>query len=151
MNKINKKQTAFLDAYFALNLNACQAYKNVYGITDDNVAAAAASRLLTNVKIQAEITNRQAVIASKFEITRDNMITNIIKLMDSCITEGQDGCGIIKDRTNWAKALDMLNKMGGLYQSKLDITSTGEQVKINLNLAPAADPDVENYINNTNE
>lgn len=136
---LNKKQSAFIDAYFATNLNALQAYKNSYGVTDDNVAAASASRLLTNVNVAAEITKRQAIISAKFDLTRDRMIEETLKLIKSSVEEGLDGSGIIKDRTNWAKGIEMLNKIAGLYQNKVDITSKGDKVKINLNLTDEPD------------
>jgi len=47
------KQLAFAEAYIASNRNATKAYREVYGDRlSDEVAAAAASRLLRNVKIR---------------------------------------------------------------------------------------------------
>ena len=52
------KWRAFVDEYFRLNMNGTRAYKAVYGVEDDNAAAAHASRLVRNGKVAAEIENR---------------------------------------------------------------------------------------------
>lgn len=53
------KHLAFVDEYFLNSLNATEAYKKVYGVKDDNAAAASASRLLRNVKsVTLEIERR---------------------------------------------------------------------------------------------
>lgn len=52
------KWRAFVDEYFRLNMNGTRAYKAVYGVEDDDVAGAAASRLLGNVRVAAEVEKR---------------------------------------------------------------------------------------------
>lgn len=52
------KWRAFVDEYFKQNMNATRAYMIVYGVDDDNSAAASASRLLRNVKISELIAKK---------------------------------------------------------------------------------------------
>lgn len=55
---LSKKHQAFADEYLRLNMNGTQAYKNVYGTSNDNHAAVNSSRLLRNTKIDQYITER---------------------------------------------------------------------------------------------
>lgn len=57
---LSLKKRAFINEYFLCNFNGTEAYKRAYGVTDDNAAAASASRLLRDVKIKQEIETRFA-------------------------------------------------------------------------------------------
>lgn len=50
----------FVNVLFSNGFNGTEAYKTVYGVESDNVAAACSSRLLRNAKIQKEIKERFA-------------------------------------------------------------------------------------------
>lgn len=113
MSELTPKQSRFVDEYM-IDLNGKQAaIRTGYSAKTAEVQA---SRLLSNVKVKAEISKRQAITAAKFELTKDNMINELIDLIQSCKKEGIDGKGVIKDRGNWNKAIDLLNKLGGLYE-----------------------------------
>lgn len=60
---MNDRQRAFAEKYIELHMNGVQAYMEVYGIDDYNVAGASASRLLKNVKIRAYINDRLKAMA----------------------------------------------------------------------------------------
>ena len=55
---IKLRYNAFIDKLFSNGFNERQAYKDVYGVTDDNVASAAGSRLLSNVKFAEVLAQR---------------------------------------------------------------------------------------------
>lgn len=57
------KQEAFCLEY-AQSGNATEAYKNAYGVKDDNVAAACAAKLLRNAKVKARLQEIAEQIAS---------------------------------------------------------------------------------------
>lgn len=113
MKEITDKQKRFVDEYL-IDLNGKQAA--IRAGYSEKTAEVQASRLLSNVKVKEEISKRQLVISAKFELNRETMIKELIEVMNSCKKEGIDGKGVIKDRGNWNKAIDLLNKLGGLYE-----------------------------------
>jgi len=84
---ISYKHLAFIDSYFLHNQNATEAYQDVYGVQDRNVARSAAARLLANVAISGEIERRlkentmraDEVLSRLSDIARGN----ITDLMDA--------------------------------------------------------------------
>ncbi len=76
----NKKHIQFVDALFVLSMNATAAYKQVYKITDDNVAKAAASRLLANVNVSLEVSKRQILTSKKFNITKEELMQDLLDI-----------------------------------------------------------------------
>jgi phage terminase small subunit len=59
---LSKKHLAFIDQYFLCHFNGTEAYERVYKTKDRNVARAAAARLLANVSIQQEISDRLTAV-----------------------------------------------------------------------------------------
>ncbi len=80
-NELTGKQRAFVDAYFACRFNGTEAARRAGYGGDDNALAAAASRLLINVKVKEEIARRwkahgmtaEEVTARLTEQARGNM------------------------------------------------------------------------------
>lgn len=113
--KLNDRHKAFADEYLINGMNATQAYLSIYkSVKKVEVAEAAASRLLSNVMIKDYIIEKQKENQKKVEIDQEWIIKEYIALLSSCKTEGLDGAGTIKDRTNWVKTLAQLTKMLGL-------------------------------------
>lgn len=128
----DKKHQDFVKEYLNNGMNAKQAYMSVYKYSTDKVAEVLASRLLRNDNVKALLEVEFAKTAEKFELTKENMINELKKLIASCVQEGNDGNGTIKDRTNWNKAIDTLNKMGGLYDPIKVSVDTSINIKFDL-------------------
>ena len=116
---LSAKHKAFCDQYLSNGLNATQAYKSVYK-TNDKVSEAAASRLLSNVKVKEYIQQEQNKTSEKLEITREFLIKEYLELIESAKTDEN-----FIDRGNWNKSLAQLAKLLGLDAAiKQDITIT---------------------------
>ena len=132
MQKLNNRHKAFCDEYLANGLNGTQAYLSIYkSVKKEKTAEAAASRLLSNVKVKAYIAEKQKENQKKIDIDQKFILDEYMQLLESCKAEGMDGAGTIKDRTNWAKALAQLSKMLGLdAPEKQEIEHKGITINI---------------------
>jgi phage terminase small subunit len=116
---LSPKHKAFCDEYLANGLNATKSYKSVYK-TNDKVSEAAASRLLSNVKVKEYIQQEMNKTSEKLEITREFLIKEYLELIESAKTDEN-----FIDRGNWNKSLAQLAKLLGLDAAiKQDITIT---------------------------
>ena len=114
-DKLSDRHKAFADEYLANGLNGTQAYLSVYkSVKKEKTAEAAASRLLSNVKVKAYIAEKQKENQKKVDINQEWVLREYMELITSAKEEGMDGAGTLKDRTNWAKALAQLSKLLGL-------------------------------------
>lgn len=78
--KLTLKQKIFVDEYL-VDLNATRAYKVAYSqVKNDEVAAAAAARLLRNVKVESYIQQRMKDREKRTEITQDRVLKEYAKL-----------------------------------------------------------------------
>ena len=74
---MTEKQKIFADEYL-IDLNATRAYKVAYPrVKNDEVAAAAAARLLRNVKVAAYISERMQERQKRTEVTQDRVIEEL--------------------------------------------------------------------------
>ena len=74
---MTEKQKIFADEYL-IDLNATRAYKVAYPrVKNDEVAAAAATRLLRNVKVAAYISERMQERQKRTEVTQDRVIEEL--------------------------------------------------------------------------
>ncbi len=116
----------FIDEYLNNGLNGTEAYKAVYQNVSDKVAGVNANRLLGNADILAEIQAKMAQTANKFKITREDLIRDLARIKDQNIDVAPPFA---------LKAIELIAKMLGFNEpDKLDITSQGKQIQINLNL-----------------
>ena len=74
-----EKRKRFADEYL-VDLNATRAYKIVYNIESDDVAAASGSRLLRNVKVQEYLTKRFRELRKSTDITPERVIEELAKI-----------------------------------------------------------------------
>lgn len=79
---LTPKQQRFVDVYL-LSLNATHAYREAGYRGTGNVAEAAASRLLRNVKVAAAIETAQAARAARVQLTQDAVLEEIALLTHS--------------------------------------------------------------------
>ena len=79
-NGLTDKQQLFADEYLSNDKNAKQAYKKYYITKNDNVAAAAAARLLSNVNVRTYVEKRLNRVAIKYEVTQDRIMKEYSRL-----------------------------------------------------------------------
>lgn len=156
---MTEKQKIFADEYL-IDLNATRAYKVAYPkVKNDEVARAAASRMLTNVKVAAYISERMQERQKRTEITQDRVIEelaaiafakatdfvqivrgNVILTDTSELSEKQiKAIAGIKEGKNGIelklndkeKALELLGRHLGMFKDKLEVTGLeSEQTKL---------------------
>lgn len=83
MSKLNEKQQQFVERYLVC-LNATQAYKEVYGVSD-KVAGTNGPRLLENAGIKAAIEKEQKQISKRNHIDQDWVVQRLIAVADGHI------------------------------------------------------------------
>lgn len=146
---MTKKQKIFADEYL-IDLNATRAYRVAYpSVKRDETAAAAAARMLRNVKVQEYISERMQERQQRTEVTQDMVVKELAAIAFSratdyvavkggtvCIkdtdalTEDQiraiagikEGANGIEVKLNGKeKALELLGRHLGMWNDKLDI------------------------------
>ena len=93
--------------------NATQAYKNAgYKVRSDNTAAVCAAKLLRNTKVQSRIAELREELDSQkiMDATeRRELLTQFARDDDT-------------NKTDRLKAMDLLNKMDGVYINKTQVS-----------------------------
>ena len=75
---LSPKHEAFVQAYVSRGMNGTKAYRAVYpSIKSDDVAGAAAARLLGNVKVQARIAEIMRAGAERAEVTVEQVLREL--------------------------------------------------------------------------
>ena len=131
---MTEKQKLFADEYL-IDLNATRAYKVAYpNVKNDDTAAAAASRLLRNVKVQEYIAQRMAekesdLIADQDEVLR--YLTSVLRgksRAQEIVVEGiGEGCSEARtmekapSEKERLKAAELLGKRYALFTDKVDM------------------------------
>lgn len=92
------KQQRFCEEYL-IDLNATRAYKAVYGIKSDNIAAVNASKLLRNPKVKEFIAERQKDLSNKLQITQEMVLEGYRKLAFYDVRKFYDKKGKLIDVT----------------------------------------------------
>ena len=118
--KLNANHLVFIDEYIKHRV-ASRAYATAYQCKPTSQTARTQSSLLLNEPvIIAEIEIRKQELRDKANIQKEDIVNKLIELAEQCETD--------KDKRNLLKAYDMINKMTGTYQDKIDITSGGEKI-----------------------
>ncbi|HWY35522.1 MAG TPA: terminase small subunit [Nitrosopumilaceae archaeon] len=119
LDKITDKQKAFVDEYLINGLNATKAYFSVYKGVKYSTAHSEAAVCLARPGVQAYFKSQQLEISKKGEISREYIVGHLKKLIADCTNDG--------DRLSLVKSLDMLCKIGGIYQTAplVNVQSTG--------------------------
>ncbi len=111
--KLSAKHQAFCDEYLANGMNATQAYKSAYKVSD-TVAGPSGDRLLKNVKIQTYIRQQQETTSNRLNITKEQLLLDLEDIKNR--NKG------VRDATAM-KAIEIINKMSGFDAPiKQDIT-----------------------------
>jgi phage terminase small subunit len=81
---VTAKQARFVDEYI-IDLNATRAYKKVYGVKRESVAAANAARLLRNAKVAAAVKGALAARSERTQVTQDYVLNNLVEIVERCM------------------------------------------------------------------
>lgn len=131
---MTKKQKIFADEYL-IDLNATRAYKVAYpNVKNDVAAAAAASRLLRNVKVQEYIAQRMAEKESELIADQDEVLRYLTSVLrgksraQEIVVEGiGEGCSEARtmekapSEKERLKAAELLGKRYALFTDKVDM------------------------------
>lgn len=133
--KNNQKHIKFLEEYMINGFNATKAYLYAYPNVNENTAGVNGHKLLGTTKIKAEIERRQQELSKKKNIDREFIVNEFLEIIKSSKDQGVDGEGLLKDRTNWNKAVvNLANFLGLSAPDKKEIEHKGEisgfQIKI---------------------
>jgi phage terminase small subunit len=110
---LSAKHKAFCDEYLSNGLNATQAYKSVYKVTD-KVAGASGPRLMENVRIKEYLQEQGEKTAERLQITKEGLLQDLIQIKENNI-ETRPATAM--------KAIEIINKMSGFDAPiKQDIT-----------------------------
>ena len=154
---MTEKQKIFADEYL-IDLNGTRAYRVAYpSVKKDEVAAAAAARLLKNVKVEAYIQKRMEERQKRTEITQDRVLEELAAIAFARATdyaEIKGECVRIKDTdtldeqqiraiagikegkygielklNDEEKALELLGRHLGMFKDKLEVSGLEEEKK----------------------
>lgn len=131
---MTEKQKLFADEYL-IDLNATRAYKVAYpNVKNDDTAAAAASRLLRNVKVQEYIAQRMAEKKSELIADQDEVLRYLTSVLrgksraQEIVVEGiGEGCSEARtmekapSEKERLKAAELLGKRYALFTDKVDM------------------------------
>lgn len=154
---MTKKQKIFADEYL-IDLNATRAYRVAYpSVKKDETAAAAAARMLRNVKVAAYIQERMQERQKRTEITQDRVLQELAAIAFAKATdyaEIKNECVRIKDTgdldeqqvraiagikegkfgveiklNDKEKALELLGRHLGMFKDKVEVSGLEEEKK----------------------
>ncbi len=110
---LSAKHKAFCDEYLSNGLNATQAYKSVYKVSD-SVAGPSGDRLLKNVKVKSYIQEQQETTSQRLNITKEQLLLDLQDIKNRNMG--------VRDSLS-IKAIEVMNKMSGFDAPiKQDIT-----------------------------
>ena len=154
---MTEKQKIFADEYL-IDLNATGAYRVAYpSVKKDETAAAAAARMLRNVKVAAYIQDRMQERQKRTEITQDRVLQELAAIAFAKATdyaEIKNECVRIKDTgdldeqqvraiagikegkfgveiklNDKEKALELLGRHLGMFKDKVEVSGLEEEKK----------------------
>lgn len=138
-NGMTEKQKIFADEYI-IDLNATRAYKAAYpSVKKDNVASAAASRMLGNVKVKAYIDEQLEKLKSERVADQQEVLEFLTSVMRGEVTEpllildgeGTQRMAMAKPSVSTRKSAAVdLGKRYGLFVDKQEITQRTIEIKV---------------------
>ena len=119
---MTEKQRIFADEYL-IDLNATRAYRVAYpSVKKDDVAAAAAVRLLRNVKVADYIEKRMQERQERTEITQDRVLEELAAIAFAKATdyaEVKNGAVLIRDTAELSE--EQVRAIAGIKEGKFGI------------------------------
>jgi phage terminase small subunit len=110
---LSAKHKAFCDEYLSNGMNATQAYKSVYKVSD-SVAGPSGDRLLKNAKIKDYLQEQGEKTAERLQITKEGLLNDLQDIKNRNLGS--------RDQLSM-KAIELISKMSGFDAPiKQDIT-----------------------------
>lgn len=117
--ELTGRQKLFIEEYLT-DLNATQAA--IRAGYSQKTAYQIGSRLLMNVEISKAISKAQKVTIEKIQISKEDLINDLIRIKNLCLNDA-------RVTHNSIKAIETISKMLGYNEAKkIDITSGGESL-----------------------
>lgn len=124
--EVTEKQKVFADEYL-IDLNATRAYKVAYPtVKNDDTAAAAATRMLRNVKVAEYIQERMQERQKRTEITQDRVLKELAAMAFADVAEAVE---IRLKPSDKLKALELLGRHLGMFKDKVEVSGIDEEKK----------------------
>lgn len=126
---MTEKQKRFCDEYL-IDLNGTRAYKTAYpSVKSDEVAKAAASRMLSNVNVRAYLDERLEQLRSERTADIQEILEYLTAVMRGEEKEekmaanalGEMEAYNVRNQANQLKAAELLGKRFGLFTDKLNV------------------------------
>ncbi len=126
---MTEKQKRFCDEYL-IDLNGTRAYKTAYpSVKSDEVAKAAASRMLSNVNVRAYLDERLEQLRSERTADIREILEYLTAVMRGEEKEekmaanalGEMEAYNVRNQANQLKAAELLGKRFGLFTDKLNV------------------------------
>lgn len=130
---MTEKQKRFCDEYL-IDLNGTRAYKTAYpSVKSDEVAKAAASRMLSNVNVRAYLDERLEQLRSERTADIREILEYLTAVMRGEEKEekmaanalGEMEAYNVRNQANQLKAAELLGKRFGLFTDKLNVSGSG--------------------------
>jgi len=100
---LSPKHKAFCDEYLANGMNALQAYKSVYKVSD-SVAGPSGDRLLKNAKVKDYLQEQGQKTAERLQITKEGLLNDLQDIKIRNLGS--------RDQLSM-KAIELISKMSG--------------------------------------
>jgi phage terminase small subunit len=111
----------FAEEYLTNDMNATRAYCKAFKVKPSKSIHTCASRLLSNAKVKAYIDNRKATIARKFNITKDDILRDLMEIKLKAEADGSYSDAI--------RAIENINKMLGFNAAeKIDVNVQQQKI-----------------------
>lgn len=121
---LSAKHNEFVGNLFIHKFNATKAYSETY--PDNKTPEFSSSRLLSNVKIQAEIERRQAKTAVKYELKAEKVISRLSKIGGLTPATAEDKL-LTTTSADQIRSLDLLGKHLKLWDRAGEADQTEQQ------------------------
>jgi phage terminase small subunit len=100
---LSAKHKSFCDEYLSNGLNATQAYKTIYKVSD-KVAGSSGPRLMENGRIKEYLQQEGEKTAQRLQITKEELLNDLVDIKNN--NKG------VRDVTAM-KAIELISKMSG--------------------------------------
>lgn len=120
--KINNKHRAFIDEYFSSGFNGTLSYMKVYGCQYDT-ARTNAPKLLADTGIRKIMEEKQAEIAERANIKKENILTKLMEIAYGENTKPADSIRAINEMNRMlGYATDKVEHSGGIENRVIKVS-----------------------------
>lgn len=127
-NEINEQEKLFVDIYLGNGMNSTYAYSKIKPSATYDTCRTEGPKMLAKPCVKLYMENKLQELRNKQEVKLEYLVSNLRRVIDDCAqetTERDDTGRILSkpDRQSLIKAADVLAKLVGLYDKKVEITT----------------------------